>query len=381
MHEYFPAGKFLFSSLKKIMVGIPTLFSKLLRKAFLKDYFTTFCYTVCMIRVGVIRGGISSEYEVSLATGANVLSHLRGDKLNTKYKPIDILIDKSGVWHKNGLPASYEQIFHHVDVIFNALHGDYGEDGKIQQLLEHWKIPYTGSEVFPSALAYHKGLTKDQFNFHSIKTPKHILLPVYNQDIDGPFRDYAHKVAEEVVRKMPPPYIVKPFSGGSSVGIHVCKDHLSLLYALKDVAQSGASTMVEELITGKEATVGVIEGFRGQKLYSLPSVEIRLPKDKSHFDYNAKYKGESQEICPGNFKREEKVLLEKIAKEIHEKLGLRHYSRSDFMVHPKNGIYALEVNTLPGLTNESLLPKGLSAVGATMPEFIDHIITLALKRI
>ena len=333
-----------------------------------------------MIRVGVIRGGVSPEYEVSLATGANVLSHLRSDSLKDKYKPIDILIDKNGVWHKNGLPANFEQVFHHIDVVFNALHGEYGEDGKIQQILEHWKMPYTGSEIFPSALAYHKGLTKEQFDFHNIKTPKHILLPVYNKDIDGPFRDYAHQKAEEIFRKMPPPWIVKPFSGGSSVGIHVCKDHLSLLYALKDVARTGASTMVEELITGKEATVGVIEDFRGEKLYALPSVEIRIPKDKSHFDYDAKYNGASEEICPGNFKREEKELLEKIAKEIHHKLRLRHYSRSDFIIHPKKGIYALEVNTLPGLTNASLLPKGLEAVGAKMPDFIDHILTLALNR-
>ncbi len=333
-----------------------------------------------MIRVGVIRGGVSPEYEVSLLTGANVISHLKSEKLKEKYKPIDIFIDRNGVWHKNGLPVSFEKISEGVDVIWNALHGDYGEDGKVQQVLDHWKIPYTGSEAFPSALAYHKGLAKDQFNFHNIKTPKHILLPVYQEDIDGPFRDYAHKKAEEIFRKIPPPWIVKPFSGGSSVGIHVCKDNLSLLYALKDVALTGASVMVEELITGKEATVGVIEGFRGQKLYALPTIEIRIPKHKSHFDYGAKYNGESEEICPGNFKREEKDILEKVAKEIHEKLGLRHYSRSDFIVNPKKGIYALEVNTLPGLTDASLLPKGLEAVGATMPEFIDHILKKALNR-
>jgi D-alanine-D-alanine ligase len=333
-----------------------------------------------MIRVGVIRGGVSPEYDVSLATGANVLSHLRGERLKEKYKPVDILIDKSGVWHKNGLPITLQQAFEHVDVIWNALHGDYGEDGKVQQVLEHWKVPYTGSGVFPSALAYHKGLAKEQFKNFGIKTPEHILLPVYQADIDGPFREYANRKAEEIVRRMPPPWIVKPFSGGSSVGIHVCKDNLSLLYALKDVARTGASVMVEELVTGKEATVAVIEGFRGEKLYALPSIEIRLPKEKTHFDYNAKYKGESQEICPGKFLRAEKVILENLAKEIHKSLGLRHYSRSDFIVNPKKGIYALEVNTLPGLTDASLLPLGLSSVGATMPDFIDHVLSLALSK-
>ena len=107
-----------------------------------------------MIKVGVVRGGPSSEYEVSLKTGANVLSHLRGDKLNSIYKTIDILIDKNGIWHKNGIPTTIEKIFHSVDVIFNALHGDYGEDGKIQQVFDQWQIPYTGSGAFASALLF-----------------------------------------------------------------------------------------------------------------------------------------------------------------------------------------------------------------------------------
>jgi D-alanine-D-alanine ligase len=338
-----------------------------------------------MIRVGVVRGGPSNEYNVSLKTGGSVISHLLGDKLNQFYKPIDILIDKDGVWHKNGLPTTIESIFHSVDVIFNAMHGEYGEDGKIQQVLDQWNIPYTGSRAFPSALGFNKALAKEQFNILGIKTPAHILIPAYLEDIDAtPLLTgesarykYAERKAHEILGKISPPWIVKPLSGGSSVGMHLCKTFPELEDALLQIVNSDSSILIEEFIEGKEATVGVIENFRGKDIYILPPIEIRIPKTSTFFDYDAKYSGQTQEICPGNFSRDEKEELEKIAGIIHTGLNLSHYSRSDFIIHPKKGIYALEVNTLPGLTSESLIPKALIAVGSDLPEFIDHLIKLA----
>jgi D-alanine-D-alanine ligase len=333
-----------------------------------------------MIKVGVIRGGISSEYDVSLNTGGNVLSHLRSDKLNDKYKAIDILIDKEGVWHMNGVPTSMDQIFHAVDVVFNALHGDFGEDGKLQQILDQWNIPYTGSGAFASAVGYNKALAKEQFARLGIQTAKHILFPAYQKDFDGPLEEYAEKKAKEVWERLPPPWVVKPLTSGSSMGVHVCKTFPELVRAFSVGVNEKVSVLVEEMIEGKEATVAVVEGFRGQKTYALPPIEIRVPKHKVFFDYDAKYSGVSEEICPGNFTHDEKKELERLATLIHSGLNLDHYSRSDFIVHPKRGIFALEVNTLPGLTDQSLTPKALYAVGATMPEFISHIIELARKR-
>lgn len=332
-----------------------------------------------MIKVGVIRGGISLEYEVSLNTGGNVLSHLR-QKFSHKYKPIDILIDKHGDWHINGLPADMEKVFNSVDVIFNALHGDYGEDGKVQQLLDRLQIPYTGSRAFPSAISYNKALTKEKFFNIGIKTPKHLLFPAYQKDFDGARDLYAKQKAKEVLRQIPPPWIVKPLTSGSSMGMHLCKTLDELIYAFEVGVNENVSVLVEEFIEGKEATVGVINNFRGKNIYTLPPIEIRIPKNKKFFDYEAKYSGKSQEICPGNFTQKEKEELEKLASIIHQELNLSHYSRSDFIVHPKKGIYALEVNTLPGLTDESLIPKGLRAVGSDLPELIDHLIKEALKR-
>jgi D-alanine-D-alanine ligase len=338
-----------------------------------------------MIKVGVVRGGPSSEYDVSLKTGGTVISHLLGSKLNQFYKPIDILIDKSGVWHKNGTPTTMENIFHSIDVIFNAMHGEYGEDGKIQQALDQWQIPYTGSRAFPSAVGFNKALSKERFNTLGIKTPAHILLPAYQEDFDAvpPLEGddakhkYAEKKAHEILGRISPPWIVKPLSGGSSVGMHLCKSFPQLVDALKKIIDTNSSILIEEFIQGKEATVGVIENFRGKNIYTLPPIEIRIPPQSEFFDYEAKYGGQTQEICPGNFTTEEKEELEKMAGLIHTGLGLSHYSRSDFIIHPKKGIYALEVNTLPGLTNESLIPKALNAVGSDLPEFIDHLIKLA----
>lgn len=333
-----------------------------------------------MIKVGVIRGGISGEYEVSLASGAQVLSHLQSDIMKDKYSAVDIFIDRDGIWHINGIPTSMDKIIHKVDVIINALHGDYGEDGKVQQLLEQWKIPYTGSGPFASAIGYNKFLTKQEFAKLGINTPKHILFPAYQDDFDGPRARYAEKKAREVWELMTPPWILKPLTGGSSMGVHVCKTFQDLAEAFEESADAGVSVLVEEFIKGKEATVGVINNFRGQSVYTLPPIEIRIPKTSTFFDNEVKYNGKSQEICPGNFTDEEKRELERLATLIHNGLDLSHYSRSDFIIHPKKGIYALEVNTLPGLTDQSLMPKALNAVGATMPEFIEHIIKLAKNR-
>jgi len=357
-----------------------------------------------MLKIGVVRGGISGEHSVSLASGAQVLSHLRSEKMASKYKPVDIFIDKEGVWHMDGIPTTLDKVAKRVDVILNALHGDYGEDGKIQQELELMGIPYTGSGPLSSAIGYNKLLTKQEFTKLGIKTPRHMLFPAYQDDfdpvrerprgasasvtsgrlssngVDGPKSKYAERRAREVWEKMAPPWIVKPLTGGSSMGVHVCKTFESLVNAFEDGMDKNVSVLVEEFIKGKEATVGVIDNFRKQKTYVLPPIEIRVPKTSAFFDNEVKYNGKSQEICPGNFSEEEKRELERLASLIHIGLDLSHYSRSDFIVHPKKGIYALEVNTLPGLTGESLMPKALRAVGSDLPEFIEHIINLARKR-
>lgn len=329
-----------------------------------------------MIRVGVVRGGISNEYEVSLATGANVLDVLR-EKLSHKYLPVDILISKEGDWYIRGKKIDINELRASVDVVFNALHGEYGEDGQIQSVFEAAGIAYVGSGPVASAVAMHKKRTKDHLKESGIKMPLEYIVADYRTQGDVLPEVYLKEAVQKIFLSFSPPWVIKPLQGGSSVGVSIAKTREQLLNALRAASEFPGEIMVEEYIAGKEATVAVTENFRGEPIYSFLPIEIRVPKDRI-FDYEMKYSGLAQEISPGNFSQEEKEVLQNAARIIHKDMGLRHYSRSDFIVS-KRGIYMLEVNTLPGLTRESLVPKSLEPVGSHMGEFIDHIITLALN--
>ncbi len=321
------------------------------------------------IRVGVLRGGPSDEYEVSLKSGATVLKNLKEDRYISK----DIFISKDGKWHHNGMEKTPHELLSNIDVVFNALHGKYGEDGKIQHMFEMYNIPHTGSGSFASILGMNKVLSKEVFEKHGIRTPSYVVF----ESID----DVVEESLRTVLNKFPPPFIVKPATSGSSVGVSIVKNLSELDSAIKLAFKYSDMVIVEEFVKGVEATVGIIDWYRDEFLYALPPVEIRHKKD--FFDYDAKYSGENsgtEEIVPGNFDFRIKKDLEEIARKVHTSLGLEHYSRTDFIVSPSRGIFVLETNTLPGLTEESLFPKALSSVGSSLPHFFDHIITLALKR-
>lgn len=317
-------------------------------------------------RVGVLRGGPSSEYEVSLKTGKSVI-----DNLTNKYEVLDIFISKEGVWHHLGAPIEPENVFKKVDVIFNALHGAYGEDGTVQKLLDTFAIPYTGSTALASAIGMNKVLSKGVYKNNNLKTPLHKTLTV-NDDL-----------ATEIIKlfkTFPMPAVVKPANGGSSVGTAIAKTIADLEVAVTDALKYSDTALIEEFIAGKEGTCGVIDNFRNEALYALLPVEIGKSKESAFYDYNAKYISNTQEIiCPGNFTAEEKKIIQDMSKHAHKVLGLRHYSRSDFIIHPKRGIYIIETNTLPGLTDHSIVPKSVAAIGCSLPDFLDHLIQLALS--
>lgn len=317
------------------------------------------------IKVAVIRGGPSSEYEVSLKTGNSVLRNL-----SAEHEGHDVFIDRAGRWHYGGVPHLPEHLLRHFDVVFNALHGEYGEDGKVQRLLRNLGVRYTGSRALASAMAMDKVLTKERVAGSGIRVPIHAIV------VQG---DDLRAKALELWRTFPQPCVVKPAGLGSSVGLTLVKTFDQMEPALRLALQNSAAAVVEEYISGKEATVGVIDDFRDKKMHALPPVEIRLPAGKDLFDYEAKYGGATEELCPGSFTPEEVRELKRLAEAAHGILNLRHYSRSDFIVTPKRGIYFLETNTLPGLTNESLLPKALATDGSSLQEFLRHIIQLARK--
>lgn len=340
-------------------------------------------------RVGVLRGGPSDEYEVSLKSGAAVLAALTHERFTDRYAVRDILIARDGTWHISGVPIEPQRAFAQADVFVNALHGTYGEDGKLQAILDNHGVAYTGSRALASAVGMNKALTKKVFKQHGIKTPSHILV----EDLDPAELDeiMISRIARRILGVFPLPAVVKPATSGSSVGISIVHSIGDLEPALREALRycdpEHTLVIIEEFIAGREATVGVIDHFRGERFYALPAVEIRHGRE--FFDYEAKYSDvhavdtagkriAAEEIVPGHFSVKEKAELEQLARDIHAALGLRHYSRSDFIVSPRRGIYALEVNTLPGLTTASLIPKALAAVGSSLPDFLDHIIGLAL---
>ena len=324
-------------------------------------------YTIRMQTiVGVLRGGPSREHEVSLKTGAAILANLPEEK----YIARDIYIDRQGVWHERGRPTTPERILRQVDIVLNGLHGEYGEDGEVQKLLERFGVPYTGADSFGSYLAMHKIMAKARAEEAGLLTPKSVLIEHAKESEKG---------ASDVIRSFHQPVVVKPVVWGSSVGVSIAGGYAPILAAVKQLFADGApGVLVEEYIRGKEATAGVVEGLRGEALYSLPPIEI-IPPDGDFFNYTNKYDGTTREIIPGNFSRVVKEELQRAAKVMHRALGLRHYSRSDFIVTPK-GVYYLETNTLPGLTTESLLPKSLAAVGISFRDFLSHLVNLALGR-
>ncbi len=317
--------------------------------------------------VGVLRGGPSNEYEVSLKSGANILTALNTDK----YEPRDVFIDRAGNWHVHGAPQSPERALSGVDVAVNVVHGQYGEDGTLQRILDALNVPYTGADALASAIAFNKHKTKKLVESLGLQVAHGAVVD------SGKITDL-HKTALNIFRSMPHPLIIKPVVGGSSVGMTKVDNFDALEFALNRAFAVSPQALVEEFITGKEATVGVIDDFRNEKTYALMPIEIVPPPKSAFFDYDAKYSGQSIERVPGHFSAGEKQQLTDAAKAVHEGLGLRHYSRSDFIVAPR-GIYFLEVNPAAGIgfTEESLFPKALQAVGARQMDFLDHVIQLA----
>jgi D-alanine-D-alanine ligase len=316
-------------------------------------------------RVGVLRGGPSPEYDVSLKTGKTILANLPEE-----YDPMDIFISKDGIWHDKGLEKSPESILHRVDVVINGLHGKYGEDGEVQRILEHFGVPYTGSGSLASALTMNKIAAKRNYKINSLTTPRYVSIP---------FANLSRESIKDVYHKMMPPFVVKPSSAGSSIGVYIVGSLPELEEAIISAAQYSPEVLIEEFIKGREATCGVIDGFRGRDVYTLMPIEIKHGKD--FFDYDSKYSDNGvEEICPGNFSEKETREIEEMAARAHKALGLRHYSRSDFIIHPKRGIFILETNSLPGLTETSLIPKSLKAVGSNIKEFLAHLLRTTLRR-
>ena len=319
-----------------------------------------------LLKIGVLRGGPSREYEVSLKTGQNIINNLSIDKYDVE----DIYISPQGIWYRGGLPQAPLEALRGMDVIINGLHGDFGEDGRAQRILDGLGLPYTGPKAFGASNSINKDFAKDRYKKNYLKTPSHLTFRGDEEDVK--------KIALDLFQNFPQPSIIKPVYGGSSKDVYFCDSYESIFHAIDTLSRQNEPFLIEEYIKGKEASVSVLEDFRDEDLYAFPPTEIG--KSKPTFSYAEKYEDAPREVwTPGSFTFEEKEMLKELAREAHGALDLRHYSQSDFIVSPR-GIYILETNALPGLTETSILPEALRSVGMNLPLFLDHIINLSLRK-
>lgn len=300
------------------------------------------------IRIGVLMGGLSSEREVSLKSGKAVLEALKSK--NLEVVAIDIKgQDKDCV---KDLLLSYD-----INLAFLALHGAFGEDGKLQAILEETGIPYTGSGPRASTLAMDKVASRKVFESGGLSAPKYCLLDKNHKNTRG-FMTF--------------PLVIKPASGGSSIGLSIVDEPQALKEAIETAFKYDRRVIAEEHIEGREMTVGIFEDA------PLEAIEIR-PK-RRFFDYKAKYEpGTTEYIVPAPVSLEIMRLLKETALKAHTLLGCSFFSRVDIILDKANKPYVLEVNTIPGFTATSLLPKAALARGIAFPDLVVRISEAALS--
>ncbi len=316
------------------------------------------------LKIAVLMGGPSTEYEVSLNTGKNVLANLeRGI-----YDPEPIVISKEEKWD---IPP--EELRDRTDVAFLATHGNYGEDGTLQGELDVAGVPYTCSDARSSALAMNKFLSLQLLRDAGFTVPPTILLSKTEWLVNP----------ELLVKKIEwfvnPPYVLKPNRGGSSVGVFVVRNASELQNVLSQLFDSYGEIIVQPYIEGREVTCGVLDFGMPGTAYPLPPTEI-IPNLGQFFDYNSKYKtGGADEITPARLADSWLKEIQRAAKEAHLLFGCRGMSRTDMILGKDNKLYILEINTIPGLTKTSLVPKAAMAIGISFPELINRIIRASLN--
>ncbi len=342
------------------------------------------------MNVIVLAGGISSERHVALASGKGIAEALR--KSGHSVRVIDPVYgsaqpseDEIFQYHPvigSEFPTANElkvysnrkviecinsALFDNIDIVFLGLHGKFGEDGKIQSLLEMRGLNYTGSRVTASAMAMDKDISKIIFQHYGIPTPRWFML-------DGKNHSLA-KVDERIKDEFGYPAVVKPNDEGSTVGLSIIQpdvEDVQLEKALTLALEYSDRIMIEEYIEGRELTVAIL----GNE--TLPVVEIK-PID-GFYDYEHKYtKGKTNYFCPADIPEPLSVELQEQALVAHRSLGCKAYSRVDFRLNPDGEYFCLEVNTLPGMTELSLVPQAASASGISFPDLCSKIIELSME--
>ena len=324
-----------------------------------------------LMKIAVLLGGTSMERDVSIASGTQVIGALRsvGHEVITVESTRGVLVPAeerellvNGINSvppkklrdtETWLPILAEKLqIAEVDLVFLALHGGWGEDGTIQAVLEKVGLPYTGSNALGSRLAMDKNVAKQMFLASEVPTPKWLMAPIS---------------VNAVREQLGFPVIVKPNSEGSTVGLSLVKESINLESAITFSSEFDEKVMVELYVSGRELTVGILDGE------ALAVGEI-IPAEGDIFDYAAKYQaGAAQEIFPARIDEGTEKQIRTVALLAHQTLKLGSYSRVDFRMNSAGEVWVLEVNTLPGLSTGSLLPKSAEAMGIGFVQLCERI--------
>lgn len=308
------------------------------------------------MKVVVLQGGPSREADISRKSGARVFAALKQKGFTAIQRELD-----DRIWErlKQDKP----------ELVFIALHGRMGEDGCIQGMLELMEIPYTGSGVLASALGMDKCMTKKAFR--QAKIPHPAGFSISSSDLTPMLlRETTCRINDTIGL----PCVIKPCNEGSTIGLSIVKQRQGIAAALKTAMAVDKQIIIEQYIKGQEVTVGLLGN---DQPVALPVVEIVSAKEL--YDYEAKYtQGMSEHIIPARLPKRIANKLQKTAIQAHQAIGCRGMSRVDFIVSDKQ-IYALEINTIPGLTEVSLYPDAAKAAGMSFADLIERIVCLALQ--
>lgn len=353
------------------------------------------------LNLAVIFGGQSGEHEVSLASVRSVINSLNKEKYNI----IPIAITKEGNWLIGDKGEKYRELHDEfagkenaisikssqslvsissdeknltnyiegdignkkIDLAFPILHGPYGEDGKLQGMLDMLNIPYVFSGCLANAIAMNKEKANVIAKNAGVLVADNIIL-----------REKVAYNLDEIINKLSLPMVIKPLELGSSVGISIPKNKEDLEKGIIEAFRYGDKVLIEKYIKGRELTVTIM-GSSDNPL-ALPVIEI-VPKISDWFDYKAKYeKGGSEEICPANIPEEIREKVQKLAKKVYISIGCKDLARADFIWDEKtDNLYFIDLNTIPGMTATSLAPQAAKAAGMEFSEFLDKLIEYNIK--
>ena len=298
-------------------------------------------------------GGPGEEHGVSVNSGKNVISGIDTEK----YELHTIFVDKKGGWILDGKERDLKKILKEIKdyLVWSVVHGTYGEDGKLQKILEGKKIKFIGTGSTASKVTMSKDGTQKILEKNKIRYPNGIVLKKYKEELGLHY-----------------PVIAKPDEGGSSFGLYKFENGKEYSKKIKSVLKKYNKVLVQEFVVGREFTCGVIEV--GKKVVALPVSEVVLTKT-AMFDYEAKYtKGACLEVTPAKIDGKLNKKIQEIAKKVHKLTGCKDLSRTDMIMNSKGELVVLEINTAPGMTETSFIPAELAAAGLTMHRFVDILV-------